>query len=82
MSFFHSQLGCFKRKTLEDYQAEDAALQAGSSNEFIPFPTNGTGSKPETGDDPEQPLEEKMLLHDGEAGSLNELTPLPNGTGS
>ncbi|XP_074544283.1 integrin alpha-L [Halichoeres trimaculatus] len=73
------KLGCFKRKTLEDYQAEDALL-ADSAAGFNPQPTNGTGGMPETEAKSEQPLEEKKLLDGDEP---NKLTPPPtNGTGS
>ncbi|CAJ1053080.1 LOW QUALITY PROTEIN: integrin alpha-M [Xyrichtys novacula] len=48
------KLGCFKRKTLEDYQAEDAALHKGSISELTPLPTDEKAIQSETQDLSEQ----------------------------
>ncbi|XP_041640847.1 integrin alpha-D [Cheilinus undulatus] len=55
------KLGCFKRKTLEDYQAEDAALQAAYS-----FPTNQAVNKSEYEAKSDQTPEDKKMLDDVE----------------
>ncbi|KAM7009680.1 integrin alpha-L [Tautogolabrus adspersus] len=61
------KLGCFKRKTLEDYQAEDDALQADTCIEYTPLSTSQKVSQSEAEDKSDQSPEEKKLVDDGEA---------------
>uniref|UniRef100_UPI0037E83128 integrin alpha-L n=1 Tax=Semicossyphus pulcher TaxID=241346 RepID=UPI0037E83128 len=61
------KLGCFRRKTPEDFEAEKAALQAGTPTDSSPVPTKGTVSQSQADAKSDQPREEKKLLDDGEA---------------
>lgn len=66
-SFFCHKLGCFKRKTPEEFQERDerASVQAASSMDLTPAIKGGTASQSQTNGKPD---EEKELLDDGEAG--------------
>uniref|UniRef100_A0A3Q3MM12 Integrin alpha-L-like n=1 Tax=Labrus bergylta TaxID=56723 RepID=A0A3Q3MM12_9LABR len=52
------KLGCFRRKTVQDYQAEDDAFEADNPTKFTPLPTSQTVDKSD------QPPEEKKLVDD------------------
>lgn len=59
-------MGCFKRKTPEEFQERDerASVQAASSMDLTPAIKGGTASQSQTNGKPD---EEKELLDDGEA---------------
>lgn len=65
-SFFCHKLGCFKRKTPEEFQERDerASVQAASSMDLTPAIKGGTASQSQTNGKPD---EENELLDDGEA---------------
>lgn len=62
LCYFFPQLGCFKRKNLQEYQQEETAL-AGSSV----VPTKNGDIQSETVDKEEVPSEKKSLIDDKEA---------------
>lgn len=71
-SFFCHKLGCFKRKTPEEFQERDerASVQAASSMDLTPAIKGGTAVKEGTASQSQtngKPDEENELLDDGEA---------------
>lgn len=65
-SFFCHKMGCFNRKTVEDFQEQEekASLEAATSMDLTPAVKERTASQSQTNGKPD---EEKELLDDGEA---------------